>query len=298
MIRDQALDWVIRQRDPAFDAWEAFHDWLAADPVHAEIYHELAVDDATMEELIPPAPAVQPKQATRRYWLGAAVAASLAAVVGYGMIGHVSADPYRIETAPGARRLVALSDGSSITLNGNTRLVLDHGNDRIATLERGEALFAVVHDEKRPFRVTVGAATLIDVGTRFNVVREGNVTRVAVSEGAVVYNPDVEAVRLDPGRSLRAVDGDPTIALADVPAASVASWKSGRLVYDGQPMREVAADLARYYGQPVAIAPTIADRPYHGVISLDSAGDITRLGPLLDAQVRRDGAGWKISARR
>ena len=55
MIRDQALDWVIRLRDPGFDGWEDFHVWLAADPAHADVYHALALAEEDLEPLIPPA---------------------------------------------------------------------------------------------------------------------------------------------------------------------------------------------------------------------------------------------------
>ncbi len=300
MMEDQAIDWVIRLRDPAFDDWETFEDWLTADPAHADIYHAMALADEGVPEMLvaPQAPATPAKvRSSRRVWLGAALAASIAAVVGYGMIGAPHSSPYQIETAPGVRRLVALEDGSSITLNGGTRLTLDRKNDRIATLDRGEALFAVVHDTSRPFRVTVGAATIVDVGTRFNVVRAGTETRVAVSEGAVVYNPDSEAVRLNVGRRLKAVDRDPTIMLGDIAPVAVAGWKNGRLVYDGQPMREVAADLARYYGQPIRVSPSISSRPYHGVLSLEADGNLARLGGVLDARIERDGPGWSLSGR-
>ncbi len=46
-----ALDWVIRQRDPGFEDWEAFTDWLDTDPAHAQAYHEAAALDADLTAL-------------------------------------------------------------------------------------------------------------------------------------------------------------------------------------------------------------------------------------------------------
>ena len=86
-------------------------------------------------------------------------------------------------------------------------MVLDRENPRFAQLERGEALFTVIHDESRPFIVKTGGATLTDAGTAFNVVRNGDVTEVAVSEGLVIYDKGAEKVTLPVGHSLRAVDG-------------------------------------------------------------------------------------------
>lgn len=303
-----ALDWVIRQRDPGFDDWEGFEAWLGADPAHAEIYHRLAVADQDMGDLLKAAPAPAQRAApnvvslparraiTRRTWLGGAIAASIAGVIGFGVIERQPA-LYPVETAPGVRRTVTLEDGSRIALNGGTRILLDRKDARFATLERGEALFDVVHDDDAPFRVAVGDATLVDVGTRFNVLREGKATAVQVAEGAVIYNPDSEAVRLDAGRSLRAVDGEAQLQLAAVNPAVVAGWRDGRLIYDGQPMAEVAADLARWSGQPVRADPRVAERRFRGVLSLGDGDDIVRLAPLLDVDVRRDGREWILAPR-
>ena len=78
-IETAALDWVIRQRDPAFADWEDFTDWLDADPAHAEAYHEAVALDADLAGL-PKAPAEEPgyvgdnivalpRHVNRRMWL-------------------------------------------------------------------------------------------------------------------------------------------------------------------------------------------------------------------------------------
>ncbi|ATE66475.1 FecR family protein [Rhizorhabdus dicambivorans] len=303
---DAAIDWIVRLRDPGFDGWEAFGAWLAADPAHAEAYHRLALADQDMGDLVKavPAPVVAPvvglppvrRTITRRTWLGGAIAASVAGLIGFGVIERQPAF-YPVETAPGVRRTVTLEDGSRIALNGGTRVLLDRKDARFATLERGEALFDVVHDDDAPFKVAVGDATLVDVGTRFNVLREGKVTAVQVAEGAVIYNPDNEAVRLDAGQALRALDGDAHLQLAAVSPAAVAGWREGRLIYDGQPMTEIAADLARWSGQPVRADPRLAERRFRGVLSLGDGDDIVRLAPLLDVDVRRDGGTWILAPR-
>lgn len=303
-MESAALDWVIRMRDPGFDGWEAFEAWLAADPAHADAYHRLAVADQDMGALLesaPPTPrpliaAPARRPMTRRAWLGSAIAASVAGLIGFGMIER-EPSLYQVETAPGVRRTVTLADGSQIVLNGGTRLTLDRKDPRHATLDRGEALFDVVHNDSAPFKVAVGDATLVDVGTRFNVLREGKATAVQVAEGAVVYNPDSESVRLDAGRTLRAVDGETQLVLGNVPPASVAGWKEGRLIYDGQTMAEVAADLARWSGQPVRADPRVAAQRFRGVLNLGDGDDIVRLAPLLDVDVLRRGREWVLSPR-
>ncbi len=300
-MESAALDWVIRLRDPAFDGWTEFESWLAADPAHAEDYHRLAFADEEMARLLANAPPLRPiiapapkQPITRRRWLGGAIAASVAAIVGVTVIDRQPA-LYQIETAPGARRTVTLEDGSRIAMNGGTAITLDRKDARYAVLERGEALFDVIHNDDAPFKVAVGDATLVDVGTRFNVVREGKTTAVQVAEGAVIYNPESSAVRLDAGRTLRAIDGDALLALGAMSPASIAGWKDGRLIYDGQTMAEIAADLSRWSGQPVRVDPRVAEKRFRGVLSLSDGEDIVRLAPLLEVDVRNTGQEWVLA---
>lgn len=308
-MREAALDWLIRQRDPAFGEWEAFGDWLAADPDRAHVYHELAAADADVGEWFAAAPpAAAPVEAppvanpvTRRRfggWLGGAIAASLVAVSGYTVLQN-RADPYSIETAPGERRSIALADGSQVDLNGGSRITLDHRNQRIATLDRGEALFTVVHDDRRPFIVHAAGAELRDVGTVFNVVSDRAGLSVAVAEGAVVYNPRGESVELGAGRTLHARANDSVVTLGTADPAAMVAWKQGRLIYDGTPIGVVAEDISRNLGLPVSVAPDVAARPFRGVIALDGQRDrfLERLGPLLDVRIERGGKGWVLTAK-
>lgn len=309
-IDEDALDWVIRLREPAFDDWEGFETWLGADPAHAQAYHAMAVADEDIGTLLTsspsrtmPEPLLQPAvrrvPLSRRGWIGGAVAASLVAVTGYGWM-TTRADPYQIATAPGAHRTVALADGTRIDLNGSTTLTLDRNRPRYASVDTGEALFTVVHDPARPFTVTVGGATLRDVGTVFNVVRDADETRVAVSEGAVIYNPDAEAVQLPAGKALRAHDGDAPIEVSAIAPDSVAGWRDGKLIYDGAPLVEVAADITRLLGVPLQAAPEVAARPIRGIITIgsgDKAATIRSLGPLLDVGVSRRGQLWVLTAK-
>lgn len=309
-IADQALDWTIRLRDPAFDGWDAFETWLAASPAHADAYHAMAAADADLDAVFAaqPAPklgaprplvaAAPPRRrAAPRAWFGTAIAASLAVLIGSAVYDR-RADPYVIETPAGVTRAIVLADGSRLDINGGTRIELDRRHDREAVLTRGEVLFTVVHDARRPFEVAVGSAKLVDVGTVFNVVREAGVTDVGVAEGAVVFNPAAEAVQLTAGRGLKAVDGAAQIQLSDRAPADFGAWRRGQLVYSGEPLARVAADLARNLGVPVTADAAVAGRPFRGVISLgnrDPATVMPGLGPLLDATVVEVDGGWRLA---
>ncbi|MGA1799245.1 FecR domain-containing protein [Sphingomonas sp. 4RDLI-65] len=303
-IEGRALDWVVRTGSDAFDDWAGFQAWLEADPRHAAAYHAMAADIDEMAAAVPPElpamrvePIVVSMRAGRRWpvWAGGALAASLALVVGYGAIG-TGAHPYAVETAAGAMRTVRLADGSSIAMGGATRLMLDRDDPRVATLERGQAMFVVRHDDRDPFEVHVGGARLVDVGTAFDVKYALGDMRVAVSEGAVDYNPGRDGIRLAKGQGMVVRDGKATVAAVDV--ASVGSWRDSVLAYEGATLAEVADDLSRALGVDLRADPGVAGRAFSGSIATAKLARDPRLAaPLLGVVIRRRGDHWVMSAR-
>jgi transmembrane sensor len=309
MARDEdeidaaALDWAIRTGEPDFADWEAFTAWLEADPRHAARYQALQADADDLADLVPataPLPMQRPQRVASarsapRRWLAGAVAAALTGVVGVSVL-QTRSDPYVVETGPGVTRTVALGDGSSIALNGGTRLTLDHRDKRYAVVDRGEALFTVRHDAARPFKVKVGGDELIDVGTVFDVIRSDGKTWVAVAEGALIFNPRKEAVPLPAGRALSTADGVGDVQVSDIATAAVGSWQRGQLDFAGAPLEEVAAALSRAMGVRLTVAPPIAARTFRGTIALaDLRQDPARLERLLDVSMRRTPGGWEIA---
>jgi len=304
-----ALDWVIRQRDPAFTDWEAFADWLGAEPAHQAAYHALAALDVDVQMLpVEVAPAqetepdsnVVPLRTSRRLWLGGALAASLVALVGFGVMQRAPGD-YRIETAMGETQTLTLKDGSRIAVNGGSSILLSKADPRQATLERGQALFTVVHRDDAPFRVTVGKAQLVDVGTVFDVTRSGAQTVLSVSEGAVVYNPAADNVRVDAGHRL-VVRDEGKAALTSISAASVGGWSSGQLIYDGVPLGDVVAEVARTTGVQIRTTPATTSILFRGALQMDQlktqAGEarlVSDLAGLSGTRATQDAGGWTLS---
>lgn len=309
---EAAIDWLIRQRDSAFADWESFTDWLEADPANADAYAQLATRDEELAQRLsrtPLADEVAPateveadqdrtRRFSRRAALGgiAAIAASLALAFGTFQL-RPQESLYRVATAPGVQQTVVLAGGTSVTLNGATSLSLDRNDPRFALLERGEAKFAVVHDASNPFRVHVGGAELVDLGTVFNVVRQDGVTEVGVAEGVVMYNPDAEAIRLPPGRALKAAENGSIITISTVAPLAVGSWQEGRLIYQDEPLAEVARDLSRSIGTPVTADPDLASRRVTAVVQIPKDRDqlAGRLERLLDITVRQTEQGWILT---
>jgi transmembrane sensor len=291
-IRGAAIDWVVAQTDPAFADWDGFLAWLEADLAHASAYEAvLAAGDAAdpaLQAMPVAAPVPEKRPMWRRQAAGGMLAAGIVAAIGVGYV-RLSPAPFVIETGPGEHRTVTL-DSATIALNGDTRLVLDRHNPHRATLDRGEALFDVTHNEAHPFAVKIGSDEVQDVGTRFDVTRDATGTRVAVAEGMVVYNPKAEAVRLGPGQTLDARQAVNELRVATAATSDIGSWRENRLSYRQAPLSVVAADLSRGLGLPIDAAADVANKPFTGVIAYggDKAQFLGRLGPLLDVGVKRD----------
>ncbi len=303
-IEEEAVAWVIRLRDASAAEWDSFTLWLEADPAHGAAYEEAALADQELDGLSGLRPATrhltppdrQPAFG-RRAVLGWAVAAALVGVVGtIGLVG--GDDRYPVMTAPGERRAVALADGSRIDLNGATRLILDRDEPRWARLVEGEALFSVVHDDSDPFRVEADGASLIDMGTVFNVKDDGDRLSVAVAEGAVRYESDTEVADLKAGMALlRPAGGEALVMRRE--AATIGSWRDGRLSYASASYVEVAADLARHLGIAVEASDAVALRQFSGTILLEGEREQVRrrLAALLEVEIDASESGWVLRAR-
>ena len=246
------------------------------------------------------APVAVPRRRTARPWawpaIGTAVAALLVAVVMVRMPTETT-ERYQVATRGGERRMVTLAGGTTVLLNGGSTLVLDRKDPRFAELKQGEGLFTVKHDAEHPFALQVGQDRLVDVGTRFDVVRSGGEMRVAVAEGAVVYNPASQKLMLGEGDMLRVAASGTVAVRSRVAPDQVGAWREGRFVYAGEPLARVAEDLSRYAGARVEVSPDLAGQPFRGVISVADPSRLEELGPLFRARIQRRGDGWLISRR-
>ena len=305
-IEQRALAWHLRLRDADADEWQDFTAWLAQDPAHNDAYEAVALRDAQFDEVMAqasfPEPATnarsdaqyaQTAPPNRLRWLALAASVALVLFLSVRFLAP-GADFYAIETEPGETRTIALADGGAIVVNGGSHIVLDRKDERIAELVKGEARFTVMHDAADPFVVTVGESRLVDVGTVFNVVRQGEDLRVAVADGAVRYEGS-ESVELAAGQAMhRMADGRIEVIRQRVDA--IGGWVDGMLVYDRAPLADIAADLTRTTGIAIDVVPGLEQRRFSGVIQTrgDPASLRDRVAAVLGLTVDANEAGWTV----
>lgn len=299
---EMAIAWQLRLPEADEAGWAAFIAWLEQDPAHAAAYDRVALVDRAIAGACFPeaAPLAQndnlPPPRRWRWWAGGAVAAAAVALaVLPSALPH--AQPYQVATRDGERQTIALGDGTKIELSGGTRLTLDRANPRVATLEQGEALFHVRHDAGAPFTLHAGDVAVQDLGTVFDVAHVGDRLHVAVSEGAVAFQPGGGSVTLRAGDALSATTDGAEIVRTRVAPALVGGWRSGRLSFLGQPLGEVAGTLKRLYGTDIALRGTLSERPFTGVVHFTGVADrdVPRLAELIGATLRRDGGQWILA---
>lgn len=285
---DVAADWHARLDggDPDFEGYIA---WLEKDPRHREAYNrvialELFVTDhapTLREGFARPLPANDTAPATlgQPAWKRYGVAAALAVMVASATL--VTTNPFssqiEIGTDASAGRTVQLADSSSVVLDGNSRISYNKDNPRALSLEQGTAMFSVHHDVARPFTVDVGSYQVRDIGTEFAISRISGRTTISVASGSVeIGGPGMKPFVALPGDRIDIVKGKTQRSRID--PASVASWRSGRLVYDNAPLDLVVADINRYANKPVEIDLAASAQRFSGVLTI---GDGTQLAPTL-----------------
>lgn len=301
----QAIDWHIRLGQADGSVWHDFVEWLEADEVHAEVYDRVALDDSLLTRPLTIADNdADPAQvrAPRHMWAAAAalvlaLSGTLTAFMLSRPAGGAAVSRYAVDTDGGAKRSIALPDGSRIDLNRDTRLVLDRADPRFAMLDHGQAYFTIRHDPRAPFHVEVGGMKLQDVGTAFDVIRDGSRLDVAVSQGGVVFQPDREAIALKPGMTLAVrADGPARVGRASV--ASIGGWQHDRLEYQGAPLAEVAQDAARMTGAAITVDKALAGQRFWGTLRSDhgAADLVANLASLTGNKANRNADGWILVA--
>lgn len=303
-IREQALDWAVQTGDPSFEDWDAFTDWLEADPRHGKAYDAVAASVREASELVADAaPANDPDEAPetggvgRRGVLGGAIAASIALLAGLWFFSGGERDLYRIETAPGEIRSIALDEGTRVDIGGGSAIMLDHDDPRFAELQRGRALFTVTHDEASPFEVLAGGERLVDIGTVFEVAVAGEALELGVSEGAVMINPQADAIRVSRGQRVVRTTRQGGFARGAIGTERIGEWREGRLTFEEVGLEEVARRLTDTTGVVFEAAPGASAQRISGSIAIDPVrADPAMIGPLLGIAVERRDSAWVVGA--
>ena len=308
-VLKQAVDWFVRLRADSVSTAEreAHAEWLA-DPEHARVYASLELDWEELDGLENRARSrlaqLNLKRARRqrhRVWRIGGLAAAAAMLLAVVSVLQFDGPPteQRFVTVKAEQRQIALQDGSRVHLNTDSAIdVRFSASTREVILHKGEGLFDVGYDPRRPFVVRAARSSVIAVGTRFAVHLEGSDDLiVTVLEGQVAIGPSdaspdtvpaannadaaaagaPERVFLSPDRQARLGTDGSIRAVEVVNAENVTAWQEGKLVFDNTPLRVVARQVSRYTPGEIRVASGVPDHPVTGIIQIRSARSMVEL---------------------
>ena len=183
-------------------------------------------------------------------------------------------------------------------MNGGTRLALVGWDRRTIRLEQGQVLLRLRDAGQGKVELVSGDLHLVDVGTVFEVSRDGSETRVLVSEGAVLADPAGARLKIAAGQRLDTEDGAKTLKATPADVSSVGSFESGQLVYLDEPLDNVLADLRRSAGIDISADRAISGRRFSGTLSIrEVRRDPQSLGPLLGVSIEHSNQSWKLKGK-
>lgn len=263
--REAAL-WADARRDEAWSAKQqaALDRWLEGRPDRLDLLdrHEAVLDDAAVIWATQRLAHARPAPRRRAWTLGALAGASFAVVAGSILVfGNVLAPRGElIEGTRGAPAPIALADGSSIRLNGQSQVRVQLGEHERRLRLKGEGFFEVAPDKSRPFSVEVDGVRVTAVGTRFNVDQRqtaaGTVVEVEVFEGVVKVAGKGAPVHVRAGELARVSDGvvQRTALARPELETDVPPWAKGWLEFNEATLASVVEDLERATGVQVTLS--------------------------------------------
>jgi transmembrane sensor len=150
-----------------------------------------------------------------------------------------------LATRAGERGTLTLADGSTVRLNGATRVrVTYRGGERRAELLAGQAFFDVRHDAARPFTAVAGRTSARVLGTAFDLDLTQRRVALSVYRGAVGFDPaGARGVVVRAGyRSSITAGAASTPARFD---ASLPDWRAGWVDTAGMRLDDLVEALDR-----------------------------------------------------
>ncbi len=224
-----------------------------------------------------------------KFWPRIAVAASLllAVLVGYLTIlnpwnsqsdGALHSSIQRYVTRIGEQKTISLPDGSKLTLNTGSQVLVDYSNQyRRVIFDQGEVFFDVAKNIDKPFIVEIDDQSVTVLGTQFNIRKlPEQQLIVAVVEGLVGVHAKSEVVS-QAAQDFSAMEGNLTVDRANqyrlsagwvaqfdareetITAFSTdqieryASWRSGNIRFNKEPLSQIVKEINRYSGKKILI---------------------------------------------
>lgn len=188
-------------------------------------------------------------------------------------------EPNEITTNNGSRTKVQLPDGSVVWLNAGSKIKYDEnfGNKTRDVILSGEAFFDVVKNKEKPFIIHTPNIDIKVLGTSFNVKAypKDATTETSLIRGLIevtIKNRSNNKIILTPNEKLVVENNpagnrensstgkpEPVISINPIKPNRTDStineiqWVQNRLVFDDEPLQEIALKMERWYNVRIEI---------------------------------------------
>jgi len=170
---------------------------------------------------------------------------------------HLDLATIPVTTAVGVSRDLHLEDGSQIDISPASQIKIQLSqHKRNVQLQQGAAYFQVAKDKTRPFEVQIDKASVIAVGTEFNIDKTADHIEVTVYEGAVEVRAQAQARPQLLRAGERALISASGIQLVAVNLKQLVDWRSGWLELENSNLALMVDQLNRYSRKPIRLKET------------------------------------------
>lgn len=318
---EEAAYWcsVLAAGAPSEDDMRNFSAWMQASDGNAQAFSRMSTLWAALPESREPDTAFEPGMVTKtrpgnRRIFQAVLAGMVCLVVLAAGGGLLASRPARYVGDRHAVRVVALKDGSTLTLDASAVVEVKYTDaERQLRLTGGRALFAVAKDAKRPFVVLIDDRAVKAVGTEFSIDRGADRTTVDLVEGRLqAFDKTNSRSAFDDLRSSQAIpdstfaagqritwmrgSGKGVVTEASMKAAR--AWSAGQLVFEDTALRDAVAVMNRYSDQQIRLGPDVdAAQPISGIFKAgDSRTFLDGVKAVRGLSYSQDSDGYILSA--
>jgi len=206
--------------------------------------------------------------------------------------------PYELKTAQASSMQQALDDGSVVDRAPDSQLTVFFTADKRQVLQgQGAAYFAVAKDKQRPFEVRLDQASVVAVGTEFNIDRDPDLIDITVYEGAV----QVQASAAGPSQLLKSgerirIQQNKLSEVQKVDLQQLVDWRSGWIEIENETLAYLLHRLNRSALVPVSASAEVADLRVAGRFELaNTQQTLSALTEAYGLTLQQNSSGIRLS---
>ncbi len=218
--------------------------------------------------------------------------------------GSDKIDYYKFTSENGSKEL-KLPDQSVITLNRGSQVIYNNNfgvTNRDLILE-GEAFFDVARNESLPFKVFAESSTIEVLGTSFNIKSSAEKVKVSVVSGKVAFYETIakqNRIELIKDEQSEYNYASHTFAKKELLERNAMAWKTGHIVFDGEPISEALTFLENYFDKKIVVeaeeilSQTLLEAEFKSDDSLSEILDYLVLSVGQNLQVEKTENGYVV----